>query len=170
LNIIQLFFCFVKTSFLSKTQKDLEILALRSQLAVLQEHLLNQKITRPRVNNRFRRLWVYLSKVYPDWKKALMIFQPDTIIRWHKRAFKIYWRRKSRVGRPKISPATIALIKRIHNENPLLLYVFLLISHGRRQIEGFAVTQHPTAQWLTQQLRNATAFGHQPKYLIHDNG
>ena len=50
------------------------------------------------------------------------------------------------------------------------LYVLLLISHGRRKIEHFAVTDHPNASWLIQQIRNATAYGHQPKYLIHDNG
>jgi len=204
----------------------------------MQEHLLNQKIPRPRVTNSFRRMWVILSKVYPGWKNALMIFQPETIMKWHKRAFKIYWWRKSKVGRPKISPATIVLIKRIYKENPLLspekiherlvhlgiidapapntiakyirskrtaptekqvqswqtflrnhakntwamdfavvptwkfqpLYVLLVISHTRRKIEHFAVTEHPTAQWLIQQIRNATAFGLQPKYLIHDNG
>jgi len=50
------------------------------------------------------------------------------------------------------------------------LYVLLVISHDRRRIEHFAVTAHPTAQWLIQQIHNATQFGKQPKYLIHDNG
>jgi len=223
---------------MTEAQKDLEILALRSQLAILQEHMLNQKITKPRVTMYFRRLWIFLSRVYPNWKDALVIVKPETVIGWHKKAFKLYWRRKSKGGRPKISPATIALIKRIHKENPTLspekiherlvalhidnapapntiakyirskrtqptekqkqswqsflcnyasdiwamdfavvptlafkpLYVFLLISHGRRKIKHFAVTDHPNASWLIQQIRNATAFSHQPKYLLHDNG
>ena len=50
------------------------------------------------------------------------------------------------------------------------LYVLFIISHGRRKIEHFAVTEHPTSQWVIQQIRNATSFGMQPKYLIHDNG
>ncbi|MHB9037962.1 MAG: integrase core domain-containing protein [Armatimonadota bacterium] len=49
------------------------------------------------------------------------------------------------------------------------LYVLIIISHERREIKHIAVTQHPTAAWTTQQLREATAFGDQPKYLIHDN-
>jgi len=49
-----------------------------------------------------------------------MLVKPETVIGWHKRAYKFYWRRKSQGGRPKISHETIALIKRIHKENPTL--------------------------------------------------
>jgi len=222
---------------MSSTQKDLEIIALRSQLAIFQEQIINKKITRPNVTDRFRRLWVFLSKVYPQWKSALMLVQPDTVLRWHQEAFKRHWHSKSVGGRPTISKDTIALIKRIHKENPTLspekiherlldlnisdvpapntiakyiredrvmptekqkqswqtflrnhatgiwamdfavvptlsfkpLYVFLMIHHGRREIKHFAVTDHPTAAWVTQQVRNATSFGDQPEYLLHDN-
>jgi len=51
-----------------------------------------------------------------------------------------------------------------------VLYVLLIISHSRRKIEYFAVTEHPTAAWVVQQIRNATPFGRKPEYLIHDNG
>jgi len=50
-----------------------------------------------------------------------------------------------------------------------VLHVFLMISHDRRRIEHFAVTACPTARWLIQQIRNATPFNKQPKYIIHDN-
>ena len=50
------------------------------------------------------------------------------------------------------------------------LYVLLIISHGRRKIEYFSVTAHPTAAWLIQQIRNATPFENRPEHLIHDNG
>jgi transposase InsO family protein len=50
-----------------------------------------------------------------------------------------------------------------------VLYVLIIISHKRRRIEHFAVTDHPNTNWLIQQLRNATPFGKQPKYLLHDN-
>ncbi|MDR2712843.1 MAG: integrase core domain-containing protein [Clostridiales bacterium] len=120
MNIFQIITCLIKTHFKSRFQKDLEILALRSQLAVFQQHVINHKITKPRLTDRFRRLWIFLSKNLPNWQDALVIVKPKTVIGWHKRLFKFYWRRKSRGGRPKISPATIALIKRIHKENPTL--------------------------------------------------
>ena len=49
------------------------------------------------------------------------------------------------------------------------LYVLLVISHDRRKIEHFAVTEHPTFLWMIQQIRNATSFGKQPRFLLHDN-
>ena len=49
------------------------------------------------------------------------------------------------------------------------LYTFLVLDHGRRQVIHFAVTKHPTMQWVIQQLREATPYGFQPKYLFRDN-
>lgn len=50
-----------------------------------------------------------------------------------------------------------------------VLYVLVIIDHNTRRIVHFAVTPNPNMFWLTQQFRNATPYGHQPKYLIHDN-
>jgi transposase InsO family protein len=50
-----------------------------------------------------------------------------------------------------------------------VLYVFIVISHARRKIVHIAVTKQPTMAWTAQQLREATPFGEQPKYLIRDN-
>ena len=120
MNIFQIVLCLTKSHFKTSIQKDLEILALRSQLSVLQQHIINHKITRPRLTNSFRKLWIFLSKRLPNWQSALILVKPKTVIGWHKRLFKYFWRRKSRGGRPRISPATIALIKRLHKENPSL--------------------------------------------------
>jgi len=237
MDILQLLTSLSKTRFMSNAQKDLEILALRSQLAIVQQLIENREI-KPRLDNRVRRLWVFLSRVLPNWKDTLFIVKPETVVGWHKKAFKAHWRRKAKVGRPQISGETIALIKRIHKENPTLspekiherlvalniadapapntiakyipdirnaptdrqkqswqtflwnhakclwamdfavvptlafkqLYVLLVISHDRRKIEHYSVTEHPTAKWLIQQIRSVTAFGRQPKYLLHDNG
>jgi putative transposase len=106
---------------MSNVAKDLEILALRSQLAIVQKDIFNGKIPKPRFKPALRCLWVLLSKFFPDWRGSLALVKPETVIGWHKTAFKFFWRLKSRqAGRPKISPETIALIKRIHKENPLL--------------------------------------------------
>jgi len=50
-----------------------------------------------------------------------------------------------------------------------VLYVLVIIRHDRRIIQHIAVTAQPTADWVVQQLREATPFGEQPTYLLHDN-
>lgn len=50
-----------------------------------------------------------------------------------------------------------------------VLYILIIIEHSSRKIIHFAVTKNPNMFWLTQQFRNATPLGYQPKYLIHDN-
>lgn len=50
-----------------------------------------------------------------------------------------------------------------------MVYVFIIVSHKRREIVHFGVTQHPTMLWIIQQLREATAFGVRPRHLIRDN-
>lgn len=116
-NWIQIIFWFIKSKLTNSIKKDLEILALRSQLSILQQNMINNKISKP----NFRQLCVLLSKIFSNWQESLIIVKPETVVKWHKNAFKIFWKFQSKKrGRPKISPATIALIKRIHKENPLI--------------------------------------------------
>ena len=113
--------CFFRTRFMSDIAKDLEIIALRSQLALVYQDILNKKIPKPKTTQSFREQWFFLSKLFPNWKSTLVIVKPETVINWHKKAFRLFWFLKSKKrGRPKISRATIALIKRVHRENPLL--------------------------------------------------
>ena len=50
-----------------------------------------------------------------------------------------------------------------------VLYVFLVFDHARREVRHFAVTSHPSMEWVIQQLREATPFGKQPQYVFRDN-
>jgi putative transposase len=50
-----------------------------------------------------------------------------------------------------------------------ILYVFVVLSHSRRQVVHFGVTAHPTMAWVIQQLREATPCGLQPRYMFRDN-
>ncbi len=228
----------LKDSLKSRLALEMEILALRSQLSIFQQQIINRKLPKPRPTPAFRQLWVFISKLWSDWKSALLVVKPETVLDWHRTAFRFYWARKSKQrGRPTISQTTIALIKRIHQENPLwsperihdqlvnleimdipapntiarylssirkppsekslqswktflqnhrkdtwamdfltvptiffkVLYVLIIVSHDRRVIKHVAITQHPTSAWVIQQFREATPFGMQPKYLIHDN-
>ena len=73
----------------------MENLALRHQLNVLK-----RDVKRPRLKNRDRLLWVMLVRLWNDWRKPLILVQPETVIRWHKKGFRLYWRWKSRPRRP----------------------------------------------------------------------
>lgn len=117
----QIVICLLRTRLMSNISKDMEILALRSQLSIMQQSIINGKIAKPNPTPVFRQLWVLLSKIFTDWQSALILVKPETVLGWHQKAFKLYWTLKSKKrGRPKISSKTIALIKRIHKENPLL--------------------------------------------------
>jgi transposase InsO family protein len=73
------------------------------------------------LRKRDRIFWALLSRVWPNWRSALLIVQPDTVIRWHRRGFKLFWRWKSRtgkVGRPKNELEIRRLIRRMSRENP----------------------------------------------------
>ena len=80
MNGFQIVWYFIKTHFMTDLQKDFEILALRSQLSVFQQHIINHKITKPRANNCFRILWVLLSIFFLNWKSVLILFKPETVI------------------------------------------------------------------------------------------
>jgi putative transposase len=94
-----------------------ENLALRQQLAVCK-----QSIKRPKLWPRDRVFWVLLSRLWSNWRSALAIVQPETVIRWHRMGFKLYWRWKSRAGkpgRPPIEREIRDLIRRMSRENPM---------------------------------------------------
>jgi len=76
-----------------------ENLALRQQVAVLQ-----RSVKRPRLHRRDRIFWVWLSRLWRGWRSSLLVVQPETVIRWHREGFRLYWRWKSRkrCGRPKL--------------------------------------------------------------------
>ena len=70
---------------------------------------------RPRLRTIDRLLWMLLSRVWPNWRRAVQIVTPATVVRWHRRAFAAYWRwnsRPRRVGRPALASGVRALIAR----------------------------------------------------------
>src|SRR5712692_5039983 len=84
----------------SRTALQLEILALRHQREVLHR-------TRPRrvrLAKTDRWLWVMLSRLWSGWRTAIVIVQPETVIAWHRRGFRLWWTWKSRhrLGRPTV--------------------------------------------------------------------
>src|SRR5215467_3073978 len=90
-----------------------ENLFLRKQLAQYQE-----RQVKPRhANDAIRISLVWLSRFF-DWRRALVIGQPATLIRWHRQGFRWFWRWKSKPGRPALPKDLQALIRRIALENP----------------------------------------------------
>ena len=85
--------------FRSRREQAIVELALRQQLATYA-----QKKSKPRITKLDRSFWVALSRFWPRWKDALVIVQPDTVIRWHRKGFRLYWRAISKrgPGRPPI--------------------------------------------------------------------
>jgi hypothetical protein len=95
----------------------LENLAFRQQLAILK-----RPKKRPQIRTKDRLFWIILSRFWNNWREALVIVKPDTVVRWHKKSFKIFWKLKSRQkgsGRPPISPETRDLILKMAAANPL---------------------------------------------------
>src|SRR5215831_13970443 len=95
----------------------LENLALPQQLAVMK-----RQCPRPRLRAADRRFWVSLSRVWPNWRKPLLLVRPDTVIGWHRRGFRFFWTwisRRKRSGRPGTRSDLRDLVPRMAGANPL---------------------------------------------------
>src|ERR1700730_11009242 len=77
--------------FRSHAEASLEVLALRQQVAVLK-----RKRPRPTLTRFDRVFWTTLRRVWPRWSDVLIIVKPETVIRWHRAGFRLYWRWRSR--------------------------------------------------------------------------
>ena len=99
-------------------QADLvvENLLLRHQLAALTR----PGRRRPRLRCRDRLIWLAVRRLVHDWQRHLVIVEPRTVVRWHRQAWKLFWRWKSaRPGRPRLSAEVRGLITAMSRENPL---------------------------------------------------
>jgi transposase InsO family protein len=220
---------FVVDGFKSRGRLKAENLFLRHQLNIA----LRRAPLRLRLRGSDRALFILITKLWPSLLGAAQVVQPETILRWHRAGFKVFWRWKSRnrAGRPKIDRGLRDLIRRMSRENPLwgasrihgellmlgfavaqstvskymvrgrttpsqtwktflrnhaeaiaavdmcvvptltfdLLFAFLVLGHGRRQLLWLEVTRHPTAEWLARQITEAFPWTSAPAYLVRDN-
>ena len=102
---------------LFKSEHDLRIenLALRQQLAIFK----NKRPT-PRIKDPDQAFWVTLRSSWPKWTNALILVKPDTVAKWHRKGFRLFWKWKSRTrkpGRPRISREIRGLILKMACEN-----------------------------------------------------
>ncbi len=100
----------------SKSELVAENALLRQQLIILR-----RQVKRPACTKTDRMLLVLLARMVHTWKQALFIVQPETLLRWHRQGFKLYWKYKSRATctTPKISAETIGFIKEMARDNRL---------------------------------------------------
>ena len=100
----------------SRAVLQLEVLALRHQLQVLQR---TRPPRRMRLEKADRWLWMSLSRVWTEWRSALVIVKPETVIAWHRRGFQMFWTWKSRrrTGRPTVPADVRVLIQTMSQTN-----------------------------------------------------
>jgi transposase InsO family protein len=103
----------LRLAFRSSQSIQAENLFLRRQLALYIERGVKPR----RIDAATRIALTVLSRLF-DWRDALAVVSPATLIRWHRAGWRLFWRMRSRPGRPPIPPELQALIRRIANENP----------------------------------------------------
>ena len=125
----------------------LENLALRHQLAVY-----TRGRRRPRLRRHDRRLWSLRARGWSGWRGTLVMVEPDTVVRWHRSAWRAYWRWKSRrrSGRPRIPAELRQLIVRIATEHPRWGAVRIV---GELRALGFEVSARTVSRYRRQALR-----------------
>jgi transposase InsO family protein len=112
-----LFLHVLVSPFKTQARLEAEIVLLRHQLSVLRR----RQPSRPMLTMADRLLFVWLYRLFPSVLAAITIVQPDTVIRWHRTGFRLYWRWKSRPrgGRPKIPGEIRRLIREMSLANRL---------------------------------------------------
>jgi len=138
----------IRSRFTRRTRLEAENLILRQQLVVLRR----KSVARVRLWNTDRLLLVWLYRLYPSLLDAIVIVQPETVIRWHRRGFRAYWHWKSRHvgGRPRIDSEVRALIRRMSRENPLWGAPRI---HGELLMLGIEVAESTVGRYMVRRRR-----------------
>src|ERR1019366_10810997 len=122
-----------------RSRRDLLLgnLALRQQLAVLR-----RRHPQPRFAAADRFFWMILLRLWPGWKRALVLLQPETIMRWHRAGFKQYWtwlsRHQAPAGRKSVGKELRELIFHMVTENSTWGAPRI---HGELKMLGFDISE-----------------------------
>ena len=149
--------------FRSRAAREAEMAFLRQQLVVLQR----SAPARLRLRTADRLIFVWLYRLFPSLLEAAVVFKPETLVRWHRSGFRLYWRCKSRrrVGRPAVPADIRDLIRTISRDNPLWGAPRI---HGELLKLGIDIAQSTVAKYMARRrgprspgwqafLRNHTA-------------
>src|SRR6266446_6580275 len=128
----------------------LENPAFRQQLAALK-----RRRPRPRLTVFDKLFWVFARKYWSGWKQALIVVNPETVVRWHRLGFALYWRVISKarrvVGRKRISKEVRELIFRMVVENPTWGAPRI---HGELLMLSFDVSERTISRWMKRAPRD----------------
>ena len=128
----------------------LENLALRQQLAVLK-----RRHPKPRIGWLDKLIWVAIRRFWAEWKQSLIVVTPETVVRWHRVGFRLYWRLISRartkVGRRQTSKEVRGLIFRMVAENPTWGAPRV---HGELLRLGFDLSERTISRWMKRAPRD----------------
>jgi len=135
--------------FKSSAQLRLENIALRQQLVGLRR----SAPKRLRLTYADRIFWVWLHHVWSDWKSALMIVKPETVVTWHRKGFRLFWRWKihgGKPGRPRVPKEVRDLIRMMSRNNPRWGAPRI---HGELLKLGIEVTEPSVAKYMVRRQK-----------------
>ena len=136
--------------FRSRRRLLLENLVLRQQLATLK-----RRHRRARLDLVDKLFWVAVRRFWSGWKQALIIVTPETVVRWHRAGFRLYWRLISRVrkatGRRPTPKEVRELIFRMAAENPTWGAPRM---HGELLMLGFDISERTISRWMKRAPRD----------------
>jgi putative transposase len=127
-----------------------QFLALRHQLLVLKRQCAGRRV---HFQTSERVLWSWLSQLWPGWRQGLLLVRPETVVRWHRQGFRLYWRWKSRsrsLGRPPIEAEIRDLIIEMHRANPTWGAPRI---HGELFKLGFTSAQSTVSKYLPRRRK-----------------
>ena len=180
--------------FKSRSRLEAENLFLRQQLTIA----LRRAPPRRRLRDSDRALLTWMTRLWPDLLGMAQAIQPETILRWHRAGFKASrihgellmlgfevaqstvskymmrgqnppsqtWKTFLRNHAQAIAAIDMCVVPTVSFD---LLFAFLVLGHGRRQLLWFEVTRHPTAEWLARQITEAFPGRSTPAYLVRDD-
>jgi transposase InsO family protein len=134
--------------FKTRARLQTEIIVLRRQVNVLRRRL----PPKPRLTVADRLIFVWLYWLFPSVRSAIAIIQPETVVRWHRAGFRLYWRWKSRSrgGRPKLAVEICRLIRDVSLANPLWGAPRI---HGELMKLGIEIAQSTVAKYMARSGR-----------------
>src|SRR5271163_4517826 len=143
LKYISALFSWLACRFRSRVELELEVIALRHQVAVLHR----QHPGRRRLFTLDRLFWVWLYRIWPRCLEAMMLVKPATVVQWHRQGFRLFWHWRSRSGRPSVDREIRDLIRQMSSANPLWGAPRI---HGELLKLGIEVSQATVAKYMVR--------------------